>query len=100
MDTSITKQERAAIYELGNALCAPPKIIPPYIKENLNDYANRRARLALDTFENCLKVHLHAIQEEQKGMSDPYSPGYLLKSGRISMILDLLEEMIITKRGF
>lgn len=86
--------------EFANALLAPPKAVHPYIKENLNEACNRRAQLALTTFEAAMKARLYAAQEEQKGMADPFSPEYLLKSGRIAMILDLMDDMIVTRRGF
>jgi hypothetical protein len=74
--------------------------VPGYIAENLNEACNRRAQLALTTFEACLKSRLHAVQEDQRGISDPFSPEYLLKSGRIAMLLDLFDDIHITRKGF
>lgn len=71
-----------------------------YIPENINDACNRRARLALDSVEATLKTRLKAIREEQQGMSDPFAPEYLLKSGRTAMLLDLMDELLVIRRGF
>ena len=70
------------------------------IPENINDACNRRVQQALDSVEAALKTRLAAITEEQRGMSDPFSPEYLLKSGRTAMLLDLMDEIPVIRRGF
>ena len=70
------------------------------IPANINDKCNARAQLALDTVEANYKARLRDIREEQRGMSDPFSPEYLLKSGRTAMLLDLMDEIPVIRRGF
>lgn len=93
--TNETNAEHQALRDITQ-----PKIIPDYIKQNFNDACNRRAQLALTTFEACLRSRLYAVSEEQRRMTDPCSAEYMLKSGRIAMLLDLLDDIQTTKKGF
>ena len=88
------------LYPYPGEVTQPEHAALRYIPENINDKCNARARLALDSVEEAYKTRLKAIREEQRGMKDPCSPDYLLSSGRTAMLLDLMDELLVIRRGF
>lgn len=88
--TDLTRDERAAIYTIGNALCAPP------IQENLNDACNRRAQLALSTVVAAIRSRRFAIEQEV-----PENEAQKVSSfAKLCLIEDLLDDLIAIRKGF
>ena len=86
--TEITHDERAAIYSIGNALCAPP------IQENLNDACNRRAQLALVTVEAALTCKEHYLKDRDD--LSTLTP----QEAAQAVLRELKEDLDKIKRGF
>jgi hypothetical protein len=90
------KDNVISMVEFSNALLATQA--PGYIAENLNEACNRT--LALATVEACLKSHHYALQERDRAIVDKTGTEAAMVTGRISMLLDLFDDLNIIKKGF
>lgn len=81
----VTKPERQAISDIG-----------PAVMENVNEYANRRAKLALETVKAAIKSRQYAIETDEP----TNEPQRISRLAKLCLIEDLLEDLKTIKGNF